>query len=113
MQRICNPLPFARHEIIGPFGSAIDKFNLKWHFPVMEKISMLEIRRNARSVIERLHRGESFTITYRNRAVGELRPIEGDAADVAEDAVYDVAELAEDLGGGLDARKADELIYGT
>ena len=63
-----------------PFGSLllaapIDNFNLKWHFGAMQKISMLEIRRNARGLVERLRRGESFTITYRNQPVGELRPV--------------------------------------
>ncbi|MFM7374259.1 MAG: hypothetical protein ACKO39_03790, partial [Chthoniobacterales bacterium] len=53
---------------------AMDKFNLKCHFNAMETISMLEIRRNAKGLVERLGRGESFRITYRNRTVGELFP---------------------------------------
>jgi antitoxin (DNA-binding transcriptional repressor) of toxin-antitoxin stability system len=78
----------------------------------MEKISMLEIRRNARALIERLLQGESFTITYRNRAVAELHPVRGEPADLAGDPIYEIADLAEDLGTTLDAREADALLYG-
>ncbi len=72
---------------------------------------MLEIRRNAKGLVERLGRGECFRITYRNRTVGELFPPRMKKGIGAGDPAYRVAESAEDLGGGLDARQADELIY--
>jgi hypothetical protein len=73
---------------------------------------MLEIRRNARGLVERLGRGESFRITYRNRTVGELFPPKVSHAIRSDDPVYCIAEVAEDLGGGLDARDADRIVYG-
>ena len=77
----------------------------------METISMLEVRKNTKSVVGRLLRGESFRITYRNRPVGELFPAASGKRISSDDPVYRVAEHAEDLGGGLDARAADGLIY--
>lgn len=74
---------------------------------------MLEIRQNAKGLVERLGRGESFRITYRNRTVGELFPPKSKADKIgADDPVYRVAEAAEDLGGGMDSRKADSIVYG-
>lgn len=78
----------------------------------METVSMLEIRRNAKGLVERLGRGESFRITYRNRTVGELFPPKVRYEISADDPVYRIAEAAEDLGGGLDPREADSIIYG-
>lgn len=77
----------------------------------MTTISMLEVRQNTKSVVGRLQQGESFRLTYRNRLVGELRPALAARIISSEDPVYRVAESAEDLGGGLDARRADDLIY--
>ena len=73
---------------------------------------MLEIRRNAKGLVERLARGESFRITYRNRTVGELFPPKARYEIGADDPVYRVAEVAQDLGGGMDSREADRIIYG-
>lgn len=61
---------------------------------------MLEIRRNAKGLVERLGRGESFRITYRNRTVGELFPPKVGYEMTPDDPVYRIAEMAEDLGGG-------------
>jgi antitoxin (DNA-binding transcriptional repressor) of toxin-antitoxin stability system len=77
----------------------------------METISMLDVRKNAKSLVGRLLRGESFRITYRNLPVGELFPTASRRSISSDDPVYRLAEHAEDLGGGLDARAADELIY--
>ncbi len=78
----------------------------------MQNISMLEIRRNARGLVERLRRGESFTVTYRSQPVGELRPVSDDSAVREDDPVYRLADRAEDLGESLDALQADTLLYG-
>ena len=78
----------------------------------MQKISMLEIRRNARGLVERLRRGESFTVTYRNQPVGELRPVTEVTAVHEDDPVYRLGDRAEDLGESVDARQADTLLYG-
>ena len=73
---------------------------------------MLEIRKNAKRLVERLEQGDSFRITYRNRTVGEIHPAWSKRGISSDDPIYSVAEEAEDLGGNLDARTADRLIYG-
>ena len=78
----------------------------------METISVLEIRRNAKGLVERLGRGESFRITYRNRTVGELFPPKASYEVSPDDPVYRVAEMAEDLGGGMNSREIDRIVYG-
>ena len=77
----------------------------------METISMLDVRKNTKSLVGRLLRGESFRLTYRNRPVGELLPTARKGSISSDDPVYRVADHAEDLGGGLEARAADGLIY--
>ncbi|MCX6880774.1 MAG: hypothetical protein NTW21_44275 [Verrucomicrobia bacterium] len=79
----------------------------------MLTLSMIGIRRDAKALVERLARGECFRITYRNKTVGEFIPPARMSAVSSDDLAYRVAESAEDLGGGLDARAADALIYGT
>ncbi len=78
----------------------------------MTKLTMLEMRQRAREVVERLGRGESFTLTYRNRPVGELRPVVGETGVDESDPIYRLAEDAGELGGSLSVAEADRLIYG-
>lgn len=73
---------------------------------------MLEIRTKAKDLVDRLDRGESFRITYRNRPVGEIYPLTQREEISSEDPIYSVADSAEILGGELDARTADRLVYG-
>ncbi len=77
----------------------------------METISLLDVRRNAKGLVGRLVRGESFRLTYRNRPVGELFPLKKNQPIEISDPVYAVFEHGEDLGGTLDSRAADALIY--
>lgn len=78
----------------------------------MKTISMLEVRENTKALVESLARGEAFTLTYRNRPIGELRPIKSAESYGADDPVYGLTDYAEDLGGGLSARDADAALYG-
>ena len=73
----------------------------------MQSISLIEIRRDAKGLVERLAQGECFRITYRNKTVGELFPPARMPGVSPDDVAYRVAECAEDLGGGLDERAAD------
>lgn len=78
----------------------------------MKTITMLELRTRAGELVRRLQGGESFALSYRNRVVGEIRPVLGEAAPVGEDPAYRLGEVAEDLGEGLNAEAADQLLYG-
>lgn len=74
---------------------------------------MLDIRTKAKDLVDRLERGESFRITYRNRPVGEIYPLQSQEVISRDDPIYAIADDAEDLEGELDARAADRLIYGN
>ena len=60
----------------------------------METISMLDVRKNTKSLVGRLLRGESFRITYRNRPVGELFPATGGKRISSDDPVYRLAKMS-------------------
>ena len=80
----------------------------------MKTISMLELRQKAGKLIRNLDRGESFVLTYRGRAVGEITPIKPQSRPSSNDPIYRLWELAEERPdrSRLSSRKADELIYG-
>jgi len=61
---------------------------------------MLDVRENAKSLVGRLLRGESFRITYRNRPVRELFPTARGRSVSSSGPVYHLADHSEDLGGG-------------
>ena len=42
----------------------------------MTKVTMLEFRRDARGVLQRLARGERFLLSHRGKAVARLEPVE-------------------------------------
>ena len=68
-------VPTSRH-LTSSTSSATPRF--------VQNISTLEIRRDAKALVERLARGECFRITYRNKTAGELFPPTR-MADVASD----------------------------
>ncbi len=92
--------------------AVLDELNARPDFEHMEAISMLDIGRNAERLVERLGQGESFRLTYRSRTVGVLRPTLSAEGLASDDPIYSAADSAEPLGGDLDPRAADMLIYG-
>ena len=49
----------------------------------MERVSMLEFRRHAASILRKARQGRSFTLTYRGKPVLRLEPIRR-AVEVSE-----------------------------
>lgn len=78
----------------------------------MNTVTMLEIRKDARRIVERLQRGEAFILSYRNRNVGRIEPILDPPAAPEDDPVYRIASHAENLGEALSAAEADQVLYG-
>lgn len=72
---------------------------------------MLEVRRSPRLLVEQLSRGETFELTYRNRVVARIQPVLDEAPGAERDPVYALADGAEDLGPGLSAAEADQMLY--
>jgi antitoxin (DNA-binding transcriptional repressor) of toxin-antitoxin stability system len=77
----------------------------------MKTITMLEVRRSPRMLVEQLSRGETFELTYRNRVVARIQPVLNEPRGGDKDPAYSLADGAEDLGAGLSAREADEILY--
>jgi prevent-host-death family protein len=79
----------------------------------MGTVTMLELRRHAQQIIDRVRRGERLTLTYRGAAVARLEPVE--AAAAVDDAFYGLADLAACSGpaaGNLTNEQIDQAVYG-
>lgn len=78
----------------------------------MKTITMLEVRRSPRHLVEQLARGETFELTYRNKLVARIQPVLRESSGRGRDPVYALADGAEDLGPGLTTEEADKALYG-
>jgi antitoxin (DNA-binding transcriptional repressor) of toxin-antitoxin stability system len=76
----------------------------------MNKISMLEFRRNAREVIEKIRSGERMVLTYRGEVVVRLEPVEDDRIR-EDDPFYKLPEMAEEGGESMSNEEMDRTIY--
>jgi len=82
----------------------------------MKTVTMLEFRKDAAVILERVRRGQHLLLLYRGRAAVKLEPVTEPAASSADDAFYGLADAA--LGKRQPARDAlsnsemDRLIYG-
>jgi len=72
---------------------------------------MLDLRRDAHGIIERVHRGQRLVLTYRGKPMVRLEPIEAEAG--AEDPFYGLADHAGPEGDSLSNREIDEVVYGA
>lgn len=77
----------------------------------MEKISMVEFRKNAGAVIRKALQGKRMILTYRGRPIMRLEPLAPDNPGES-DPFYAIAALADPEGESLTNREMDELIYG-
>lgn len=71
---------------------------------------MLELRRNAQSIIEEVQQGRRLVLTYRGKPMARIEPLESGPVD--EDPFYDLADLADAEGQSLTNREMDQVIYG-
>lgn len=76
----------------------------------MERISLLEFRKNAAAVVQRVARGRRLLLTYRNRPMIRLEPLEA-AASSAGDPFYDLARLPVGRGKALTNEEIDAILY--
>ena len=75
-------------------------------------VSMLEFRRNAEGVLQRVRKGQRMVLTYRGRPVARLVPFAGDTAAIG-DPFYRLAELAAENGADLTNAEMDTIVYGA
>lgn len=76
----------------------------------MEKVSILQFRRDAQAIIRKVRQGRRLILTYRGKPVMRLEPIrERDVA--ADDPFYSIADLATGDGRSLSAEEIDPIVY--
>ena len=76
----------------------------------MATISMVELRRDAESILQRVGRGERLVLTYRGRPAARLEPFT-ESTTSADDPIYRLAELSVDQGGSLTNEEMDAIVY--
>ena len=74
------------------------------------KISTNELRFNFKKVMKNLSRGVELTLTYRNRPLARIVPIEPREEIPEEDPLYNLHEKAESMGS-LSNEEMDCIIY--
>jgi prevent-host-death family protein len=77
----------------------------------MEKVSVLQFRRDAEGVIRKVRQGKHLIMTYRGKPVMRLEPIRT-TSPRCDDPFYTMAELASSRGRPLTNEEIDQIIYG-
>jgi antitoxin (DNA-binding transcriptional repressor) of toxin-antitoxin stability system len=78
----------------------------------MERVSLVQFRRNARAVIRKVAAGRGVLLTVRNRPVVRLEPIVADQVS-QDDPFYQLGRLASANVNALTNEEIDKIIYGT
>jgi prevent-host-death family protein len=76
----------------------------------MERVSMLDFRRDAEAVIRKVRRGQRLIMTYRGKPVMRLEPIR-DKSPGPDDPFYKLAQLAAADGKSLTNEEIDQILY--
>ena len=76
----------------------------------MEKITILEFRRDADAVIRKVRQGKRLILTYRGKPVMRLEPIQ-EPSDAEDDPFYALPELATSNGQSLTNEEIDQIVY--
>jgi antitoxin (DNA-binding transcriptional repressor) of toxin-antitoxin stability system len=77
------------------------------------EISTNELRLEFDRVLKTLKQGRSLTLTYRNKPLARIVPIEQERVLREDDSIYHMYELAEAIGSPLTNRDIDRLVYGS
>jgi prevent-host-death family protein len=85
--------------------------DLKWSERGAE-ISTNELRLEFDRVLKALKQGRSLTLTYRNKPVARIVPIEEERVLREDDPIYHMYEMAEAIGNPLTNKDIDRLVYG-
>jgi len=76
----------------------------------MEKVSILQFRRDAEAVIRKVRRGKSLILTYRGKPVMRLEPIQ-DRVINPDDPLYTISKHAVPDGRSITNEEIDEIVY--
>jgi antitoxin (DNA-binding transcriptional repressor) of toxin-antitoxin stability system len=78
----------------------------------MERVSILQFRRDAESVIRKVRQGKRFILTYRGQAVMRLEPIRQPRIG-PDDPFYALPRLAVSDKRSLTNEEIDQIVYET
>jgi prevent-host-death family protein len=76
----------------------------------MERVSILEFRRNAHGVIRKVRQGKRLILTYRGKPVLRLEPIRYSKIG-RDDPFYGLAQQAPARGRSLTNEEIDQIVY--
>jgi len=76
----------------------------------MEKVTILEFRRDADAVIRKVRRGKRLILTYRGKPVMRLEPIQERVLG-PDDPFYTIAQLAIPDERALTNEEIDQILY--
>ena len=77
----------------------------------MTAISLVQFRKDAGGILNRVRQGQSMLLTVRGKPVARLEPIDQKAP--ADDPLYRLAERAVSDGANLSNAQIDRLLYET
>jgi prevent-host-death family protein len=80
-----------------------------------ETINIKELRASLPKIVERVKRGERFTVLYRSRPAFRIVPVQEEdmvSSPLQKDPLYGSGAVGES-SDGLAAANHDELLYGT
>jgi prevent-host-death family protein len=78
----------------------------------MERVSMLEFRRHAASILRKARQGKRFILTYRGKPVLRLEPVRTSVEVSEDDPIYQLSRIAEAGGERLTNEQIDTIVYG-
>jgi antitoxin (DNA-binding transcriptional repressor) of toxin-antitoxin stability system len=76
----------------------------------VEKVSILEFRRDAEKFIRKVRQGKRLIMTYRGKSVLRLEPIQKRNPG-PDDSFYKIAQLAIPKGRTLTNEEIDQIVY--
>jgi prevent-host-death family protein len=78
----------------------------------MERITMLEFRRHAASILRKAQQGKRFILTYRGKPVLRLEPVRAAGEISEDDPIYRLGRMADAGGEKLTNEQIDAIVYG-
>jgi len=76
----------------------------------MERVSILQFRRQAAAIIRKVQQGKRLIVTYRGKPVMRLEPIRAQPIS-PEDPFYTLDQLAVADGAALTNEEIDQIVY--
>ena len=74
-------------------------------------VTLVEFRRNAQTILRRIHQGQSIILTSRGRPVARLEKVEERGAE-GDDPIYHLHEAASEKGRSMTNVQIDRVLYG-